>query len=237
MDKILLVIGARGGSKGVKGKNIRWLAGKPLMAYTIQQASKWGKASHVVVSTDSAPIAQIAKRFGAQVPFMRPFALATDTASKVLVTKHALIECEKIYKEKYNIIVDLDVTSPVRSVEDLENCLKIFKKEKPKTLFSVVKAHKNPYFNMVERDRQGRIVLCKKWPKKIVRRQDAPVVYAMNASIYFYDREYLLKEKNPRPLSKGVSIYEMGPLSAVDIDSEIDFKFIEFLVKENWVRL
>jgi CMP-N,N'-diacetyllegionaminic acid synthase len=237
MQNILLTIGARGGSKGVKNKNIRNIAARPLICYTIEQALKWGKAKHVIVSTDSDEIAHISKKCGAEVPFMRPDILATDTAAKIPSIRHALMECEKFFGEEYEIIVDLDATAPIRTLEDLDNCLEIFIKEKPDTLYSVVYAHKNPYFNMVEETGDGSYVLSKKLKNTIVRRQDAPKVYNVNASIYFYNRDYLLNEKNNTCLTDNSKIYIMDDIAGIDIDREIDFKFIEFLIKEGLVQL
>ncbi|OGE30443.1 hypothetical protein A3C59_00460 [Candidatus Daviesbacteria bacterium RIFCSPHIGHO2_02_FULL_36_13] len=236
MNNLLLTICARGGSKGVKGKNIKDLAGKPLIYYTIKQAKEWGKAQHIVVSTDSKEIATIAKEFGAEVPFLRPGELATDTAGKVGVIRHALKFCEDIYKKKFDAVMDLDTTSPLRKVEDLEKAFNLFLSKKPKTLFSVVKAHRNPYFNMVEEDSEGKAQYSKS-SGGFSRRQDAPKVYDMNASIYIYDREYLLDENNNKPVSDNSIIYLMDEISRIDIDSEMDFKFIEFLVKENIISL
>lgn len=235
MNNLLITICARGGSKGVKGKNIKKLVGKPLIYYTIKQAKEWGKGKRIVVSTDSQDIANVAKKFGAEVPFLRPTELASDTAGKVAAIKHALISCEKIYQEKYDFVMDLDVTSPVRKVSDLESAFNLFRKRKPKTLFSVVTAHRNPYFNMVEETKEGRVRLCKNGNFK--RRQDAPKVYDMNASIYIYDREYLLSGEDVSAISDNSIIYLMDDESRIDIDSELDFKFIEFLVKESIVNL
>lgn len=229
---ILCTICARGDSKGVKNKNIRLLSGKPLIAYTIRQALKWGKARHVIVSTDSKKIANIAKRYGAEIPFMRSKELACDNAPKLFSVRDALIESEKIFKEKYDIVVDLDATAPIRKIKDLDNSLKIFIKKKPKTLFSVVKTHGNPYFNMVENKGNGFVKLCKESLREVVARQKAPKVYSMNASIYFYARKFLLNQKHTMPFSDKTAIYIMDELSTYDIDSEIDFKFIEFLFKE-----
>lgn len=235
MDNLLITICARGDSKGVKNKNIRELAGKPLIYYTIKQAKDWGKGKHIVVSTDSDEIAKIARQFGAEVPFMRPAELATDTAGKVAVIKHTLQTCEEKFNEKFAYVMDLDVTSPIRKLQDLENAYNLFLKKKPKTLFSVVPAHRNPYFNMVEETLDGRVVLSKLG--NFSRRQDAPKVYDINASIYIYDREYLLGKYNESAISDNSIIYIMGEESRIDIDSEIDFKFIEFLVKEKVISL
>ncbi|EKD89922.1 MAG: Acylneuraminate cytidylyltransferase [uncultured bacterium] len=234
MNNILITICARGGSKGVKGKNIREILGKPLIYYTIKQAKEWSKDTRIIVSTDSEEIAVFARQFGAEVPFIRPAALATDTAAKVPVLRHALNYCEEFYKEKYDCVMDLDVTSPVRKISDLENSLKLFTKKNPKTLFSVVPAHRNPYFNMVEETNDGKAVLSKKGD--FVRRQDAPKVYDMNASIYIYDRDYLINEENNSSISDNSIVYVMNEISK-DIDSETDFRFIEFLVKEGIISL
>jgi len=237
MTNILLTIVARGGSKGIEKKNIKLLMGKPLIAYTIEQALKWNQAKRIIVSTDSQEIANIAKEYGAEVPFLRPDHLAKDSTPKGAVLKHALIECERQFNEQYDIVVDLDVTSPLRSQKDLDQCLDLFLKSKPKTLFSVVNARKNPYFNMVERNGSGAIALCKTFEKGVMRRQDTPKVYSLNASIYFYNRNYLLESDMPHAISDQSEIYVMDDISGTDIDQEMDFKFIEFLVKEDCVQL
>jgi CMP-N-acetylneuraminic acid synthetase len=234
---ILLTIAARGGSKGVKNKNIRPLLGKPLIAYTIAQAQAWGKAEHVVVSTDSPAIAAVARSFGAEVPFMRPPKLATDSAPKLPVLRHALMECERIYGGTFEIVVDLDPTSPVRSTHDLDRCLALFREREPKTLFSVVPAHKNPYFNMVEDAGDGYVALSKTPPPGVHTRQGAPAVYAMNASIYFYDREFLLDPAHLSVITDRSIVHVMDALSSYDIDREIDFDFLGFLVSTGRVTL
>jgi CMP-N-acetylneuraminic acid synthetase len=234
---ILLTICARGGSKGVKGKNIRELNGKPLIYYTIKQAKEWGKAKNIVVSTDSEEIACIAKKYGVDIPFLRPAELASDIAPKFPVLRHALRKSEELFKSKYDIVVDLDVTSPIRTITDLDNCLDIFLKYKPETLFSVIQSHKNPYFNMVEENPDNTVALCKKLPSNVYRRQDAPRVYDMNASIYFYRRDYVNSEENNSVFSKKSLIYVMDDFKSIDIDEELDFKFVEFLIKEGVVIL
>jgi len=237
MDKLLITICARGGSKGVINKNIREINGKPLISYTIAQALSWGQANRVVVSTDSAEIAKVAKDYGADVPFIRPKNLASDSAAKLPVIRHALQQCEKEYQEEYDIIVDLDATAPIRAIVDLENCFNLFRTGKYSSLFSVVIAHKNPYFNMVEINKAGYIEICKLLDSNFVRRQDAPKVYSLNASIYFYQREYLLKESTVSPISSNSAMYIMEDIAGVDIDREVDYKYIEFLIKENIVAL
>lgn len=236
MSSLLITICARAGSKGVKGKNIRELNGHPLIYYSIKQALDWGKSKYVVVSTDSKDIAKIAKACGAQVPFLRPAKYATDSAGKVPVIRHALIASEKKFKKKFKMVMDLDITSPIRKIQDLENAYNLFITEKPKTLFSVVPAHRNPYFNMVEENSENRVNVCK--PNSgFTSRQAAPKVYDMNASIYIYDRNYLLDKKNNKVTSDDSVALVMNELSRIDIDSELDFKFIEFLIKESLITL
>lgn len=235
--KILAVIAARGGSKGVKNKNIRFLADKPLIAHTIAQVKKWGKFDKFIVSTDSEEIAHIAREFGAEVPFLRPPEFAEDTSSKMDALRHAFLKAEEHYNEKFDALLDLDATSPVRTIEDIDGILEVFTEKKASCVFSVVKARKNPYFNMVEKLPDGSVGISKKAPAEIIRRQETPQVFDMNASMYVYDRDFLLDESNKMPYSKDAYIYEMGEKSSIDIDTELDFQFIEFLVKTGEVKL
>ncbi|OGS08959.1 MAG: hypothetical protein A2270_04645 [Elusimicrobia bacterium RIFOXYA12_FULL_51_18] len=229
--KILITIAARGGSKGVKNKNIRSLCGKPLIAHTVLQALKWGKAARVVVSTDSPDIAAAAVKAGALAPFMRPAELAGDAAGKIPVIAHAVRKCEELYGEKYDYVIDLDATAPLRKVTDIDLAFNKAVAEKKQVLFSVVPAHKSPYFNMVELDAEGIARLSKKPASPILRRQDAPAVYDMNASIYVCKRAFF--ETDPVTyFTENTGIYVMDRISGHDIDTEEDFRFIEYLVKE-----
>lgn len=236
-ERILLTVAARGGSKGVKNKNIRMLCGVPLIAHTIIQAKKWGRAERIVCSTDSDEIASIARQYGADVPFMRPPELATDESGKLEVLRHTVKTVEREDGAVYSIIVDLDVTAPVRKISDIEGALQLFQEKRPKTIFSVVPSRKNPYFNMVELDDENRAVLVKVLDSTVMRRQDAPRVYDMNASIYVYNRDYLLDESTQSAISDRSFAFVMDELSAFDIDSELDFQFIEFLVSKGVVTL
>jgi len=226
--KILGTICARGGSKGVKNKNVRDLAGKPLIGYTIEYFKKWGNADRIVCSTDSKKIADVAKKFGAEVPCMRPAKFASDTAFKVHAIQHMVKFCEEQDDTKYDIIVDLDPTAPLRKYRFLDEAFKQFIKSDANNLYSVCRARKNPYFNMVEVDEDGFAHLCKK--SDVVRRQDATHVYEMNASIYIYNRDFLLRTNTLH--SDKTIIYEMPGDVSIDIDNEIDFLFIEFLLKK-----
>jgi CMP-N-acetylneuraminic acid synthetase len=182
-------------------------------------------------------IATAAQKYGAQIPFLRPANLATDTAGKRGVLRHALRFMEDQMKTKIPILIDLDATAPIRKVSDIQNALDVFLKRKAQCVFSVTPCRKNPYFNMVELNSQGWTVLCKQPPKPIIRRQDAPKVYDMNASIYVYDRDFLLDERINTVFSNRSASVAMDEWSAFDIDTELDFQFIEFLVKKKVVRL
>lgn len=226
--KILGTICARGGSKGVKNKNIRDLNGKPLIAHTIEYLKKWGKADNIVCSTDSEKIADIARKYGADIPCMRPKDLATDEAFKLHVLQHIVKFCEQQDNTKYDIIVDLDPTAPLRKRKFLNEAFKKFLNSDSNNLYSVCKARKNPYFNMVEIDKNGYAYLCKK--SNVVRRQEATPVFELNASIYIYNRDFLM-HANAIHSNKTIT-YEMPDIASVDIDHEIDFLFVEFLLKQ-----
>jgi CMP-N,N'-diacetyllegionaminic acid synthase len=230
--KIVATICARGGSKGVPGKNIRPLCGKPLIVHTIEAAQSCRLIDRIIVSTDSPQIAEIAKISGAEVPFIRPKELATDSAPKLPSIKHAIrfLESEQDYHP--DIIVDLDPTSPLRTEKDIEACIKIVRDEGADNVFSVIAAHRNPYFNMVEVV-NGRVQLVKRLAAPVARRQDAPPVYDMNASIYVWKRDALLS--NDTIFLESTRIYEM-PEWAKDIDGETDFKFAELMIKEGRIN-
>ncbi|MBD3272641.1 MAG: flagellar modification protein B [Elusimicrobia bacterium] len=236
-EKVLITIAARGGSKGIKDKNIRLLCGLPLIAHTVRQAVTWGKADRIICSTDSPAIAKEAQKYGAEVPFMRPSHLAGDECGKLDVLKHALTVFENKTGERFPIIIDLDVTAPIRSVADIDGAYELFKSKKPNTVFSVTRARRNPYFNMVEVNQEGYASVAKKTSYVYLRRQDAPVVYDMNASIYVYDRRYLFNENSHSAITEKSCVWRMDDLSAFDIDHEVDFQFIEFLVMKGLVKL
>lgn len=230
---ILCVIGARGGSQGLSKKNVRPLLGKPLIAWTIEAALKTPKIDRVVVSTDSAEIAQVALSTGADVPFTRPASLSGPEIGKFQVWQHALELCETIYNEKYEAYVDLDCTNPLRDVEDISLAIEQFQKSQVRgvdAVFSVCKARKNPYFNMVEHDEAGALRMSKTIGKAIVRRQDAPKVYDHVASIYVLCPTYL---KTANHLLDGhAEGYDIGEEKHMDIDSEMDFELVRFMMQK-----
>lgn len=229
-QNVLVTICARRGSKGVRLKNIRPLHGLPLIAHTVRQALAWPRGSKVVVSTDSEEIAEIARQYGAETPFLRPVELAIDTVAKMPVLIHALEASEKHYGMKFDVMLDLDPTSPVRTVDDIERGWETFRRSGRAVCFSVVKARKNPYFNMVERDADSRVRPVKALNKTYASRQAAPAVWDMNASIYFYQADFL--RSHPGSIWEGdPEFFEMSPESAFDIDEERDFIITELMMK------
>jgi CMP-N,N'-diacetyllegionaminic acid synthase len=225
--KNLCTICMRGGSKGVPNKNMRELHGKPLMAYTIEQALQSELFEHVVVSSDSLKIIEMAKSFGAEACFVRPADLATDEASKLPVIRHAFIESERHYGQQFDVLVDLDVTSPLRLVQDISGAYDQFQEEDADMLITASPARRNPYFNMVEKV-DGRVDIVKQMENPPVRRQDAPQVYDMNASIYIWKRNALLSSDNL--FTEKTSLFIMPEERSVDIDTALDWDFVEFVL-------
>lgn len=227
---VLVTVCARGGSQGVEKKNIRELDGVPLIAHTLRQAQAWDRTARLVVSTDSEEIAAVAEEHGAEVPFRRPDELATDEAAKLPVIQHAHQETEARTDETYEYIVDLDVTAPIRLVDDIQRCFERVSETEATNAYTVTESDKNPYFNMVELDQDGYASLSKTPDEEVIRRQDAPTVYDMNASVYTYEREFLQHANSVH--SDRAAVAEMPPERSVDIDRPIDFAFVEFLMTE-----
>jgi CMP-N,N'-diacetyllegionaminic acid synthase len=228
VSDLLITICARGGSRGFPHKNIREIRGAPLISHTIRQAREWFPQAQLCVSTDSEAIAHIARQEGVEVPFLRPDELATDTAPKLPVVRHALTSWEARLKKSFSQVLDLDPTSPLRTQVEVMRAFEQREKTGADVVFSVVPARKNPYFNMVERNAQGQIVRSKALPGTISRRQDAPKVWDMNASVYLFSREFLIS-KHESFWDAHCEIIEMSELSAFDIDLERDFVVMDAL--------
>lgn len=231
--EILVTICARGGSKGIPGKNIKILNGKPLIAYTIKSAVDFANVyeADIELSSDDEEIIDTAENYGLKTEYRRPNKLATDEAGKMEVIRHLLNYKEKIGAKKYDIILDLDVTSPLRTFGDLQKAFgKLVNKDKALNIFSVNPSERNPYFNMVEERRDGFVKLVKQ-AKEIKSRQEAPPVYDMNASFYFFKREFF--EKNYSTSVIEYSLAYVMPHICFDTDKPIDFKFMDFLLREN----
>lgn len=232
-NNILGTICCRAGSKGVKNKNIRPLLGKPLIAYTIEQAQESQIFNHIVLSTDSEEIAKVGKQYGAEVFFLREERLATDKSGKLPVIQDTLTRSEKHFDTIFDTIFDLDATSPLRDVQDIINAYKLFIQEQSEILITASPSRKNPYFNLIElyEKEDGKYIELSKQPEKpILCRQDAPKCYDMNASIYIWKRKSLLSSQ--RLFGKTTSLYIMPEERSIDIDTEIDFQFVEFLLEK-----
>jgi CMP-N,N'-diacetyllegionaminic acid synthase len=229
MNRICTIC-ARGGSKGVKNKNIRDLLGKPLIAHSILQARESNLFNAIAISSDSDAILETARQWGADFTIKRPLELATDTAAKLPVIKHCVLETEKTTGMLYDVIVDLDVTSPLRIVVDIEESVALLEKRKVSNIITGAPARRSPYFNLVELDENGVAVLSKPPIKPIVRRQNSPKCYDMNASIYVWQREALFG--NTSIFNQDTLLHIMPEERSIDIDSELDFEFVEFLFQK-----
>ena len=220
----------RAGSKGVVNKNLKLINNKPLLYYTISQAKKSKIFTKIVVSTDSNKIAKISKKYGAEVFFKRPKKMSTSTSPKIPVVRHALIKSEKEFDLKFDYIFDLDVTSPLRTVNDLQKAFKLFKKNNSDNLISATNSDKSPYFNQIEfkKSKYDIVKRIKNFPK---RRQDSPKVYDMNASIYIWKRNKLLSSDNL--FTNKTSLYLMPPERSCDIDTQLDFEFVNYMILKN----
>lgn len=225
--RVVCIIPARGGSKGVLRKNIKKLADKPLIAYTIEQALQSRYIDRTIVSTEDSEIADISKRYGAEVPFMRPAELAGDQVATIDVLLHAINWLEEEERYNFDILVLLHTTTPLRAVKDIDDCIEMLKVTKADNIFSVTEAHRNPYFNMIEISPNGKVQLAKKGA--FTSRQSAPKVYDMNASIYVWWKDILKKEK--KVVLAGSKVYPMPKERSVDIDDDLDFRIAEYLLK------
>tara|TARA_E500000178_G_scaffold356378_1_gene433816 strand:+ start:1719 stop:2438 length:720 start_codon:yes stop_codon:yes gene_type:complete len=228
-NEILGLICARGGSKGLKNKNIKIFNSKPLIYWTIKIANKLKIIKKLYVSTDSKKIAKLSKKFGAEVPFLRPNKLATDKSPEVYTWRHALKFFYKKYKYLPGILLVLPVTSPLRKKEDVIKCINLYKKTKSDAVIAVTESYRNPYFNMIFRDKKGISKLIINSKKKITRRQDAPITFDMTTVAFVINTKFILKKKN---IFKGiVRSVIVNQESSIDIDNIKDFKIAEFLKK------
>lgn len=230
--QILITLCGRGGSKGIPGKNIRNLNGLPLIAYSINHAKQFATLyrSDITLSTDSAEIIETAAKFGLTTKYIRPENLSNDSSGKAETLQQVLEFEEKNRGKRYDYILDLDLTSPLRNVEDLESAFKkIHENVNALNLFSVNKASRNPYFNMVEIQENGFYGLVKKG--NFLTRQSAPIVYELNASFYFYKRSFFDQEVL-KTITERSLVYELEHI-CFDLDHPIDFEFMEYLMIHN----
>ena len=229
---VIITICARGGSKGLKDKNIKLLNGKPLINYTIKQAKELNIyfSADIALSTDSDKIIQVSSECGLDTEYQRPKYLSKDNSGKIDVINHVL-QYEEKKKKTYDYIIDLDVTSPLRTKEEINKAFEILINNiEALNIFSVSKPHRNPYFNMVELNESGYVELVKNIGP-IMSRQNAPIVYDVNASFYIYRRRFFIEKWKTSITNKTLS-YLMNHL-CFDIDTIHDFEYMEFLIKNN----
>jgi len=225
--KSICIIPARGGSKGVPKKNVRHLAGKPLISHTIESALKSKLFEDVIVTTDNEEIKRIAEKYGASVPFMRPQKLATDRATVDDVLLHAI---KKLHSLNYNfdIIVLRDCTVPFIKIKDMKGSVNLLKKKNCDLVCGVYRQHLNPYFNMMELNRKGFLQFSKKVKKEIKQRQNAPIVYQLNGLFALNVARFLKYKKIYMPK---ILPFEIAPETGLMIDTEFEFRLAECIVK------
>jgi CMP-N-acetylneuraminic acid synthetase len=221
------LICARGGSKGLPRKNLRALAGKPLIGWAIEVAKNCPSLDRIVVSTDDVEIADVARHFGAEVPFMRPNELARDDSPELLSWQHCLRTLTTLEGKAPEALVAVPATAPLRAVEDVEACVANLFQSHADLCITVKAAERNPYFTMVTLE-DGWVNMLMKPPKPIFRRQDAPEVFDIVPVAYAAWGKYLLGASR---LLEGRVRATMVPVErSVDIDTEEDFAFAEFVL-------
>ncbi len=226
MKKIAFIF-ARGGSKGLKDKNILPFLRKPLITYSIEFAKKSKLFDDIYVSTDSLRIEKIAKLNGVKV-IKRPKKYATDKSKELDAWKHAI---NFLYKKniEFDVFISLPATSPIRSKKYVKECIK--KSKLFNFVITYTKTNRNPWFNMVKVDKNKKIKIVNKPVKPIFRRQDAPKVFDMSTNCFVSTPNYILKSNNL--LQDKVGGVEIPIINAIDIDTKYDFEFAEFVYKKN----
>ena len=229
-EKVLAVITARGGSKGIPQKNIRTILGKPLIAYSIKAATSSRSISKIIVSTDDKTIAAVAQEYGAEVPFLRPDHLATDTATSISVLKHAVTCLAEEEGYLADIVVCLQPTSPLRSAEDIDRAVNLCIQSGADSVVSLCEVKNHPYW--MKKVIGGRVYPLMEVDEGLYsRRQDLPPVYQLNGALYVTRRRVLLEEE--KMLGAYTAAYIMPQDRSVDIDSLFDLKLAELIMMEN----
>jgi CMP-N-acetylneuraminic acid synthetase len=220
--KTIAYIFARGGSKGLPGKNLRILCGKPLIAWSIEHALAVKRIDHVIVSTDSKDIAEVSARYGAEVPFMRPKDLAEDDTPEWLAWQHALTNypCE--------LMVSVPATAPLRFASDIDKCLDEYERGLADVVITVTDAHRSPYFNMVRLNPKNEAELVIPPQNILNRRQDTPKLYDMTTVCYVASTKFVLE--NDSIFEGCIRAVQVPKERAIDIDSLLDFQIAENLM-------
>lgn len=226
--KATAFIFARGGSKGLPGKNIRSLGGKPLIAWSIEHALAVNRIESVIVSTDSEEIATVALQYGADVPFIRPAELARDDSPEWLAWRHALNYLMDTNGALPEVMVSVPTTAPLRLSLDIENCLDEYEKGDVDMVITVTDAHRSPYFNMVKTNADSTVGLVIPPQSAIARRQDAPIVFDMATVAYVARTEFVMTHN--ATFEGRVRAVHVPTERAIDIDTLLDFQIAECLL-------
>ena len=225
--KPICFIAARGGSKGVPGKNLRDIGGTSLITHAIQKALKSNIFSHVIVSTEDKKIAKIAKHSGAEVPFLRPKTLAKDNSTTIDVILHGIKKLEQMNYE-FDVIANLDVTVPFLRMKDVKGAIELLNRKNCDAVFAVYKQHLNPYYNIVEKNSNGFLKIVKPLRNKPKSRQSSPIVYQMNG-LHVIRKEIILKTKTW--YTSKVLPFEIPIETGLMIDTPYEFQIAKHMFK------
>lgn len=226
---ILFTICGRAGSKGLAAKNLKTFHGYPLIAYTLAAIDLFKEQSNyqvdVALNTDSTELQRTIEDYPDVLLIERKKEHATDTASKMAVIRDTYLQAKKIRQKEYDYVIDLDLTSPLRTVQDIFNLIEK-KKGQPEldVVFSVVESRRNPFFNMVKEEKNSVSLVN---ASTFTSRQQAPAIYDMNASMYLYDPKFL--QENEYIFNGKCGVIQMQDYMVLDIDSEEDFKWMEYI--------
>ena len=223
---------ARAGSVGVPGKNVRLLGGIPLIMHSIRHARATELFDTVVVSTDDPEVRRIAEDEGIDLIVSRPPDMATSTAGKLPAIRHAVAEAERAFGRQFDIVVDIQPTSPLRLPEDILAAVKLLESQgRDVNVVTGCKSHKSPYFDLVEAGTELFVRLVAPVPRALLRRQDAPATFDLNGAVYVWWRERL--ETVESAIAEYTLLHAMPPERSVDIDTEMDFALAEVLYERS----
>lgn len=233
MSNVIALITARGGSKSIPRKNVKMLAGKPLIAWTVEAALQSQNINRVVISTDDEEIAGVAQSYGAEVPFLRPAVLARDDSSHISVAMHALEMLHEGIDMENDWLLLLQPTSPCRVAEDIDNAVAIARKHAADAVIGVSEVENHPFLTKRIRE-DGSIESFVKTDIPYLRRQDLPQAYGINGAIYLNRCKSLMTEKTFTPMR--TFPYIMPPERSLDVDTEWDFYLAELILKNPFKR-
>lgn len=229
-ERRLATVCARGGSGGVPGKNLRLLLGRPLVAHSVLHARGSGLFGAVVVSSDDEDILRAGMEAGADLAIRRPPELASDTASKIAAIQHATLAAEAELGARFDVIVDLDATSPLRTVEDVREVVRLLEETGVANVITAAPARRSPYFNLVELNERGvPNVVCPD-AGRFHRRQDTPECFDMNASVYAWRRDVLFE--TGEIFAEDTRLYVMPRERSIDLDDHLDAVMIDLLAAD-----